>query len=268
MFNLMLVHWNETEAAERVARMESAGFRATVFDSNASSGVVKLMKEHAPDAVVIDLGRLPSHGRSVAFVLRQSKATRHLPLIFVNGANEKVERIRADFPDAAYTAWGRIRSAVQKAIRNPPLRTHVPVSTSGYAGTPLPKKLGVRPGTRVLLVGAPAKFRAWFGKMLRSGTTAIADVQMTTRAGRGNAELALIFAKSETELAARLETSLRAMAERGKIWIAWPKQTSGVKASLGQAGVRRIGLAAGLVDFKVCAIDEVWSGQQFARRRG
>ena len=118
-----------------------------------------------------------------------------------------------------------------------------------YSGTPLPKKLGVREGAVVALLGA-----------LPVG------VRLQEQA-RSRAHLIVLFAKSRAELERRLPAAIRALAEGGRLWVAWPKKASGVAARLTQADVRSVGLGAGLVDYKVCAIDATWSGLCFARRR-
>jgi len=104
---------------------------------------------------VIDLSRLPSHGRAIATMLRQRKATRSIPIVFVEGDPEKVARIRETLPDAVYARWRNIRSALRAAIEHPPREPAVPGTMDAYSASPLPKKLGIKPGSVVLLLGAP-----------------------------------------------------------------------------------------------------------------
>jgi len=87
------------------------------------------------------------------------------------------------------------------------------------------------------------------------------------RHARGGPELALLFARSRADLERRFPAASRAVGEGGSLWIAWPKQASGVKTDLTQAVVRAHGLGEGWVDYKICAIDETWSGLCFARRK-
>jgi DNA-binding response OmpR family regulator len=97
-----LVHWNEPEAAERVARLRAAGFDAA-GDLPEPPAFLRRLREERPAAVVIDLGRVPSHGRDLAAAIRAQKATRGIPLVFVGGDPGKVEGVRALLPDATWS---------------------------------------------------------------------------------------------------------------------------------------------------------------------
>src|SRR5512145_2140204 len=118
MARVFLFHWNDVEARERAARLAGIGHQA-VIPLLRSGADLKTIAADPPDAFVIDLSRLPAHGREVAASLRERKATRHVPLVFVDGAPEKVARVRALLPDAIYTDWGRIRGALRAALRRP-----------------------------------------------------------------------------------------------------------------------------------------------------
>jgi hypothetical protein len=136
---------------------------------------------------------------------------------------------------------------------------------AGYSGTPLVKKLGIKPDSLVALLGAPSDFE-------RQLTGLPDGVRFSTRAA-GAPELVIWFATSRRHLdgraadVARLVVAGRAGRAGGGLWIAWPKKASGVTTDLTEDIVRRAGLAHGLVDYKVCAIDATWSGLKFARRR-
>jgi hypothetical protein len=128
---------------------------------------------------------------------------------------------------------------------------------AGYSGTPLVRKLGIKPGTTLALIGAPAEFRG-----LLAGLPD--DVTVTTRAA-GTADLVVCFVRSSQELQARI-VPMRTLMSSG-LWFAWPKKSSGVRTDLTEDVIRQVGLAHGLVDYKVCAIDQVWSGLKFAKRK-
>lgn len=130
--------------------------------------------------------------------------------------------------------------------------------TAGYSGTPLPKKLGIKKGARVAVLGAPETFDRTLGK-LPSG------VELRTRA-TGTFDVLVFFTKRAAELERRFSILTRALDPDGGLWIAWPKKASGVKTDLTFEVVQPIGLDAGLVDNKVCAIDDVWSGLRFVYR--
>ena len=222
-------------------------------------GSLRAIRDNPPDAFVIDLTRQPSHGRELGVWFRQQKATRHVPIVFVGGEPEKVARVRQVLPDAVYTEWSRIRSALRLAISHPPKAPFVPGTFDSYSGTPLPKKLGVKPGITLALLSAPREFEKTLGK-LPDG------VRLAKRAG-GRAELVVLFVKSLAELRRRAPSARRAMAGKGSLWIAWPKRTSETDSDLTQQVVRDFGLKSGLVDYKICSIDETWSGLRFAERR-
>jgi hypothetical protein len=252
-----LIHWNPAESVERAERLRAAGYE-TVFLSLKGAGM-RGIRENPPDAMVIDLSRIPSHGRDVALSVRMKKSTRRMPLVFVDGDPEKVARVKLSLPDAVYTTWAGIRAALKHAIAHPPEAPVVPGSAlAGYSGTPLPRKLGIKPGATVALVGAPPDFAATLGD-LPEGVTMKSTVN-------GNPDLAIWFTRSRNDLMRRIG-AMASRTPKGGLWIAWPKKTSALASDLSEATVRETGLAAGLVDYKICAVDATWSGLKFARRK-
>ena len=254
---IRLIHWKAEEAVERAGLLQDAGYR--VDASPYAQGALRAMRDDPPAVVVIDLTRLPSQGRDVAVSIRMLKATRHLPLVFAGGAPSKVERIRELLPDAAYASWEAIPAAIAEAIAHTPQNPVVPASVmEAYRGTPLPKKLGLKPHTILRLVGAPPGFESTL-KDLPEGVSIV-------REGQAEDGITLWFVRSSEELVQGLPAHLAAAA-RGGLWILWPKKASGVESDLSQQVVRREGLAAGLVDFKVCSVDVTWSGLRFTQRQ-
>jgi len=258
MNRVMLVHWKKEEIPERAARLKRDGFKVETLSVQGGEGLREL-RDDPPAAFVIDLSCLPSHGRAVAVALRQQKGTRHVPLVFVEGEPVKIARVRKDLPDAVYTTWGRVGGALKEAIARPIEKPFVPGTMDAYSKTPLPKKLGVDGGRSVLLLGAPPGFEKAIG--LKKGDSRL------VRSPRGKADVVLFFAKTTAELRKRLAGALRAMAEGGGLWIAWPKKSSGVATDLSETAIRTTALKSGIVDYKVCALDDTWSGLKFARRR-
>ena len=256
MSYLRLICWNAAEAEEKAARLR-AWYK--VDQQALTPGDLRKMRDDPPLAVVIDLSRLPSHGRDVALGIRQYKATRQVPLVFVDGEPEKVSRIRQLLPDAVYTSWPRIRGALKQAVANRPVDPVVPESRLvGYSGTPLPKKLGIRENCVVALVDAPENFEKTLGDL--------PDGARLRREATGARDLCLWFVRSRRDLERRIPR-MAAQVGEGAIWIVWPKKTSALAGDLGQAEVRAAGLEAGLVDYKVCAVDATWSGLLFTRRK-
>jgi hypothetical protein len=129
---------------------------------------------------------------------------------------------------------------------------------AGYSGTPLAKKLGIKEGHRLAFPGAPSEFRPLLGE-LPSGTT------VKSRAS-GPLDVIVFFTTSRSELERRLPALRRAMDSAAGLWIAWPKRSSGVETDMTEGVARELGLANRLVDNKVCAIDETWSGLRLVIR--
>ena len=126
----------------------------------------------------------------------------------------------------------------------------------GYSGTPLLQKLGIKPGARLQFVAPPAHLPDLLGP-LPSGAVA---------AARGKLDFALLFATRFSELTRHFPRLRDRLESNGTLWVSWPKKTSGVATELNENLVRDFGLANGLVDVKVCAIDDTWSGLKFVRR--
>jgi hypothetical protein len=252
-----LIHWSAAEAEERADQLHTAGYEVSYGPLDPSA--LRELREVPPAAVVIDLGRLPSHGRDAALAVRKAKTTRHVPLLFVGGEPDKVARLKEVLPDAVYTSWSQIRSSLTEAIANPPADPVVPTSLFDvYSGTPLPKKLGIRAHSAVDLVDAPEGFEGTLGTLPEG---------VVVRRGTGNrCGVTLWFPKSREDLNRRIE-AVGVCADQGALWIIWPKKSAGVATDLSQDVVRQVGLAAGLVDYKVSAIDSIWSGLCFRRRK-
>ena len=263
MNRIRLIHWNADEGAERVEQLRAAGYRVD-FAVLKGGGDLRDLATDPPDAVVIDLHRLPSAGRDMGLFLRKQGSTRRLPLVFADGDPAKVARIRELLPDATYTSWSRMQESLDRAIRNPPADPVVPDSAlAGYSRTPLPKKLGIKEDMAVALIDAPEDFEATLGDV-PEGVVFLRDRRDRTSA---QCPLTIWFNRSRRNLDDGIQRMSRDLPENGRVWIAWPKKASGVVTDLTQPHVRKAGLAAGLVDYKICAIDKTWSGLLFTRRK-
>jgi CheY-like chemotaxis protein len=254
---IVLIHWKPAEAGERLDQLKAAGFEASVLAPNGSAGLKGTTLEYAK-VIVIDLSRLPMQGRAVAIELRKRAPTRRVPLVFVGGALDKVESIRELLPDAGYTDWSGIEEAIQRAARQAPVSPVVPDTMAGYSGTPLAKKLGFKSGTVVGLLGAPEGFE----EKLEPLPDGVRVCNHARGAGR-----ALLFVDSMRDLHRRWAPTIGAVAEGATVWVAWPKKASGIVTDVTEAAVRAHGLERGWVDYKICAIDETWSGLAFAKRK-
>ena len=257
MSHILLVHWNESEAAERARKLEKYGHKVQTLSANDEKSLDQV-RNLPPDLFVIDLSRLPSQGREVAGYFRRVKSTRQVPILFVDGNADRVERVRNFIPDAEFAKSDDIKNAIKRAIRKLPSKPHVPGTMAGYSGTPLPKKLGIREDYSFMLVNARERFERKL-EPLPAGAEIVNDP--------GRANVAVLFVSSLAELTRDFRPLAKGLPEKVAFWIAWPKKTSGVKTDLREDTVREFGLASGWVDYKVCAIDQTWSGLCFARRK-
>ena len=126
----------------------------------------------------------------------------------------------------------------------------------GYSGTPLVDKLGIKSGTRLQFISEPPDFGELLG--------ALPDD--TRIASRGSLDFAMLFVKARSDLEKRFARLRDRLEPNGMLWVAWPKKASGVATDLTEGVVRTFGLESGLVDVKVCAVDDTWSGLKFVRR--
>lgn len=134
------------------------------------------------------------------------------------------------------------------------------MSTAGYSGTPLPKKLGIKEGHSVAVLSAPDGFLEIL-EPLPAGVKVRANPR-----GRGPFDVIVAFVRSESDLRKRFERGRVVLHPSGGLWVAWPKQSSPLSTHLKESHVRGYGLSTGLVDNKVCAIDQDWSGLRFVVR--
>lgn len=130
---------------------------------------------------------------------------------------------------------------------------------AGYSGTPLAKKLGLKEGFRVGFVNAPKGFQQELGSLP-------SDVKICVARLPKPLDLILFFADSQQKLKREFPTLAQKLTKNGMLWIAWPKKASGIVTDLSDNSVRKIGLDAGLVDVKVCAVNNIWSGLKFVYR--
>jgi len=254
---LRLIVWNSAEALQRARELRALGY-AVAYGRPSPPELVRALRRKPPDGVVIDLGRLPSQGRDLGVLLRRSPPLRGVPLVFVGGTIEKVKAVRGLLPDATYTTWSRVARSLSRALARPPKDAVVPSSVfAAYAGRPLPLKLGIKSGMRVALVGGPAGFRGSL-QPLPEGVSVLVGF-------RRRPDLVLWFVRTTEAL--RGIKKMASLCGPAPLWIVWPKKTSPAASDLSQGTVRAAGLRVGLVDYKICSVDPVWSGLLFRKRR-
>lgn len=256
---VVLVHWHEAEAHERAERLRAAGFFVDVhWRQDDGKSLCRSLMAEPPDAVLVDLARLPSHGREVARYVYDRKALHAVKVVFVPGEAAKTARARADFPEAVFATWEQLPQALPRAVAASP-RTRAAGKHKDYSATPLPKKLGLAADQRFAVRRPPEGFVAGLGDL----PPGVVMVERLT----GEVDVVLLFCREQAQMAKDFPAAVARLAEGGKLWVAWPKKASGVVTDLTEDTIRAFGLGHGVVDTKVCAIDSVWSGLRFSHRR-
>ena len=253
MPRVRLFHWRADEAQPLIATLRASGYTVD-YPGDKANGKWRSLRENPPYAAIIDLTRLPSHGRYVAAALRGTKSLRHIPIVFVDGDSVKVERVRKDLPDAVYTSRSRLVPALKrvKPLADPVVAPQMMNRTDRTAA----EKLGIRAGLRVALIDPPADYVRVLGK-LPLDVSLEEDPEETL-------PLTLWFVRDPDEYLAGL-AQMRKRALTSRIWIIYPKgrQASGLTQSL----IREAALSVGMVDYKVCSVNAVWTGLLFTRKK-
>jgi hypothetical protein len=254
-----LICWKPDLARERAAQLEAAGFRVEASPPP-SGAIIGHVRDLAPDVVLIDLDRAPSHGRAIATILRQSKSVCRIPLVFAGGTEEKLAVIRREFPDAVFSSWDKVAAALKKSAANPPI---APVRPAPYmqkwAHSPLLKKLDIKANLKLALIAAPEGFEDLLGE-LPEGVT------LQTRMAKDTG-LAIWFIRSRRELDATASYLGARLQGGGSAWLVYPKQSGRYKVDFNLNLIRATMLEAGMVDYKVCSVDADWTGLKFTRKR-
>jgi hypothetical protein len=256
---IRLICWNTDLAAERAAALREAGFKVDNARLN-TSRVIGTIKENPPAAIVIDLDRLPSHGRAVASALRSSASTRHIPIVFAGGIAEKVAAARDELPDAFFAPWKSAGSAVRKALKSQPARPVKPRPyMERYKGSGLVRKLGLQTAIPCALIGAPAGFA--------EGIDGLPDgFEFQSRIAT-DTKMVIWFVRTSAEMVFAAERASLHMPVGTSVWIVYPKRSGSMRCDFVATDVRESALAVGLVDYKICAVDADWTGMKFARRK-
>jgi CheY-like chemotaxis protein len=255
MARVRIVHWKAAESGPVIEACRACGFEVE-FEAGDLPAVWRKIRAKVPDVVAIDLTRAPSQGRDLAFAMRQSKVTRRIPIVFVDGEAEKVEAIRQKLPDAFYASrrqlCARIRTALRTVIANP---VTPPPMMESYGSRSTAQKLGIAAGATVGVFDAPRDYLAALGALPE-------DVEVVEEPA-SICKITLWFV-SDLEVYQAGLRRMKAMADRTKLWVVWRKGSSN---GLTQFVIRNGAIEVGLVDYKICRINETWSGMAFARRR-
>jgi CheY-like chemotaxis protein len=158
-----VIHWKEAEAGPLIEACRGAGFDVDYLERDGGA-ICRAIRSNPPDVLVIDLSRLPSHGKEVAVWLRSAKSTRAIPIVFVGGDAVKVAAIRELLPDAAYCELKLVPDAIKRHshLKQPV----VPVAMMERSGEkPAAAKLGIVAGSKVAVIEPPRDFPGLLGEM-------------------------------------------------------------------------------------------------------
>jgi CheY-like chemotaxis protein len=233
--------------AMQIALLEEAGY--TVHSSDTP---LKLSELAELDlwAIVIDQAKMPANGRYVAAAARGAKKLRAVPVVFVDGDEAKLARTKAEFPDAVFTTRARLVKALHHVT---PVENAVQPAKVMASDRPLAAKLGIRAGARVAVADPPAQLLKILGA-LPEGVEFVEDPSEAT--------VALWFVRERETYLAGLGEMIR-VATKAKLWVVYPKG----QAAFTQMQVREAAIAVGLVDYKICRVDDVWTGLAFAVKK-
>ncbi len=187
MQRVRLFHWKAVEASPLVELLRAKGYTVD-YAGESANGNFRSLRETPPMAAIIDLSRLPSHGRYVAGAIRGTKSVRHLPIVFVDGETEKVDKLRREIPDAVFTSRARLVSTLKrvKPVANPVIPPRI---MDSYAGRTAAEKLGIRKDSRVALLDP-----AW--RLHAGARQTAAGCIARRRSRRGFAADAVVYSRS------------------------------------------------------------------------
>ncbi len=251
-----LIHWNQAEAKELAGLLNQKKYKINYSPFN--PGEIKEIKNNSPSLFIIDLSRLPSQGRDLGIFLRKNKTTRDTPIIFADGDPEKINKIKAILPDAFYSSWNNIEASINNSLNQKKEKLIIPNSVfAGYQGTPLIKKLGIKPHLKIAVINAPDNIVKILGDLPEG---------IVFQKRINQPDLIIWFVTSIKEFGEKIK-QIKTKVGKDGLWVVYPKKGSKFNSDLSQIIIRNTGLSIGLVDYKVCSVSNTWSGLKFAVRK-
>ncbi len=255
MARVRIIHWKAEEAGPLIDACRACGYEVE-YEDVPFPLLAKTIRKNQPDALVIDLTRLPSHGREAAMAIRRTKYSRHIPIVFVDGETEKVEAVRKQLPDATFTTRKQLCSRIKAACANPvPNPVAPPPVMERYASRTKAQKLGIKPGSTVAVIDPPRDYEAVIGDIGE-------DIELIENPASVH-PVTLWFVRDPQAFLSALRR-MRAIADKTRLWVVRPK---GPKSLLNETFLRGAANEVDLVDYKICAVDAHWTGMVFARRK-
>ncbi len=256
MHRVRVIHWKPAEAAPLLETIRTNGFSPEYDSDSNGSTITRAIRANPPDAVVIDLSRLPSHGRQVGVWMRSLKSTRSIPIVFVGGEPAKLLQVKAVLPDAAYATSSNLARVLKLAcagsIANPVIP---PPMMERYKNKTAAQKLGIAASSTVAVIDAPRDYLTVIGE-LPEGAEVIEDPSAVQN-------VTLWFIRDSEAMLHALRR-MRAIAAKTKLWVVWPK---GASNKFREGPIRETALDNGLVDYKICSVNAQWSGILFAKKK-
>jgi CheY-like chemotaxis protein len=256
MPRVRVIHWKPAESSVLVDAVRAAGFEPEYDPAHTASEIARALKENPPDAVVIDLTRLPSHGREMAVWIRNRKSSRTLPIVFVDGEPDKLARVKDVLPDATYATRATLARALKTACKNRSASPVIPPSAmERFKAKTAAQKLGIAAATTVAVIDPPRDYASVLGPMPD-------DVEFLEDPAAVQ-KITLWFIRDAESMLAAVRR-MRAIAAATKLWILWPKAQPN---RFREGSIRELGIENGLVDYKICSVNDQWSGILFARKK-
>jgi len=259
----LLSFQTEREIAAKAKLLQRRGVIVDATPLIKSSAAVGELAQLNPAVLVFDLDKLPSTSRVIAAQLRDSKSARHIPLLFAGGDPAKLDRVRAEQLGATFATWEEAPEVLARLLKAAPQSRVVSAQRRlpSTIETPLPRKLGVviaaTDPRQIALLAAPDGFIETLGDL----PDTVTFVERLT----AKTALALCFVRTPAELGATVDLLAARLPQGASAWIVHPKRHH--KPAFHQDHVRDAALAVGLVDYKVCSVDNDWSALKFAHRK-
>jgi len=252
-----LVHADDAAGAACAKELARLGYRAV--RRRWSSPEIARAKVDPPGAVLVSLSRTPSLGRDVAIAMRSHRALLGVPFLLVDGAPGVVANLKKFLPDAVVTGRSRITTSLAGVLKKQPRGARLLSVFAAYESAPLAKKLGIKAGSIVAVRDAPGGLKGKLGE-LPAGAKLVVH-------GKATRDLTMWFVHSHEVLLSEM-SAMKQHADSGALWILWNKNASSdADIRVTQLTVRKAGLDAGLVDFKITRVDDDWAGLRFTVRK-
>lgn len=247
----ILLHWKASEIEDLARRLQ--GIDVLPYAPVSGEGMKGFAPYPVPDALVVSLDRMPSHGHAVAWHYHSRKATRHVQIVFVGGAPDKAAKVREAMPFAIFCSWEAVAGCVRNTVANPggvPLATPKPVPSN----RPMHAKLGLKPGMRIALIGAPAELHRLVPDL---------DFEIEiVEAPDSRTEAAFWFVRSPAEVNDGMAWIAPRLGPKLRLWVFYRKGKGVTWQGLSESAV-----PYGLAQFKILSLNAEWTGTGFGASR-